>query len=879
MFGKLKNALFGAQREEPRFSAAPPVRKAFGMASVPVVARAAVTPQVEALNIGPVSQALYPGKREDALFLEWVDAVNAHLQLIKQRAPDPDAHVVRWIAVRFLGNKTTDLSEANQTLFGSAQEPAWIRKAIETINSVSLKGLALGNFVGPEIVTGKKKLLSRSEAERLLKLLDRPPLVIEAWNGLSPPLAELLRFDTLDDAASLLTHLGTATSASPSGTWEKTAQALAKKAGADVVRERLTQWLSLLADKSPSPKDVRDASLLWHIGYQMTLLARLRDNGVSPSHAAPLAFLEYDFKPVAPVMHPDMANAFPASDGQPMVLSKENANRARGAVWLLSGLGGTQPALFERLALASLNKYDLGGTYNTRQFCSQALANACIFALGRDGSPDAIMALGRIRRRIRDARIAAQVDKTMQAAAAAVGMSAIDLEETALPDFDIGPEGWTESIDGNELTLEIKTGGTEITCTSPSGKALKSLPAAVKSTEACKDMKAAADEIDALLPLIRWRLESSWLGHRKWPLENWRERYGEHPVARAVATPLIWWIEREGRMTSAMWRGGKFFDVGGGEIATDGAGIRLWHPIEDIAGNVVAWRRHLVENRIVQPFKQAHREVYPLTDAERETGTFSNRYAAHILKQHQYMALAKSRGWKASHRMNVDAPNDAPVMIDLPAWKFWAEIFIEGAGGDDPETVDSGAYVYVSTDQVRFHGASGRLNLAEVPPLAFSEVMRDCDLFVGVASIGADPNWNNGGADARRPNQWERHAADYWHRMSFETLSESAKLRKELVAELLPSMTIAPLCEIHDKYLRVKGKLRTYRIHFNSGNILMEPNDAYLCIVPANVAPSGDKIYVPFEGDRLLSIILSKAIMLANDSAIREQHIMNQISR
>jgi hypothetical protein len=27
----------------------------------------------------------------------------------------------------------------------------------------------------------------------------------------------------------------------------------------------------------------------------------------------------------------------------------------------------------------------------------------------------------------------------------------------------------------------------------------------------------------------------------------------------------------------------------------------------------------------------------------------------------------------------------------------------------------------------------------------------------------------------------------------------------------------------------VKGELRTYRIHLGSGNILMEPNDQYLC--------------------------------------------------
>ena len=31
----------------------------------------------------------------------------------------------------------------------------------------------------------------------------------------------------------------------------------------------------------------------------------------------------------------------------------------------------------------------------------------------------------------------------------------------------------------------------------------------------------------------------------------------------------------------------------------------------------------------------------------------------------------------------------------------------------------------------------------EIPPIVFSEAMRDVDLFVGVTSIGADTNWQS----------------------------------------------------------------------------------------------------------------------------------------
>lgn len=58
----------------------------------------------------------------------------------------------------------------------------------------------------------------------------------------------------------------------------------------------------------------------------------------------------------------------------------------------------------------------------------------------------------------------------------------------------------------------------------------------------------------------------------------------------------------------------------------------------------------------------------------------------------------------------------------------------------------------------------------------------------------------------------------------------------------------------------------------------MEPNDQYLCIVPNGRANGTDgDLYLPFEGDATLSIIVSKAILLANDTCIDDPTIVRQI--
>jgi hypothetical protein len=58
---------------------------------------------------------------------------------------------------------------------------------------------------------------------------------------------------------------------------------------------------------------------------------------------------------------------------------------------------------------------------------------------------------------------------------------------------------------------------------------------------------------------------------------------------------------------------------------------------------------------------------------------------------------------------------------------------------------------------------------------------------------------------------------------------------------------------------------------------MMSPGDTYLCIVPdrrSGVLSSACRF--PFEGDQMLAIILSKAMLLANDSKITDPAITCQ---
>ena len=65
---------------------------------------------------------------------------------------------------------------------------------------------------------------------------------------------------------------------------------------------------------------------------------------------------------------------------------------------------------------------------------------------------------------------------------------------------------------------------------------------------------------------------------------------------------------------------------------------------------------------------------------------------------------------------------------------------------------------------------------------------------------------------------------------------------------MIPQLAIADRLPLDDRSLHVRGDLRTYKIHLGSGNILMEPNDQYLCIVPSR-SPDANALFLPFDSD------------------------------
>jgi hypothetical protein len=496
---------------------------------------------------------------------------------------------------------------------------------------------------------------------------------------------------------------------------------------------------------------------------------------------------------------------------------------------------------------------------------SMKVGNACIHALCQLPGMRAVAQLSRLSARVRYRQAQGLIEKAKLACAKRAGMDPIDLEELAVPTFGlparvaIGSHTAELAIDGVRAELVFYAGD----------RRLKSVPAEVKQDCAAelRELRAAYKELAALLPALRARLERWMLEPRRWTLRDLRARYLDHPVVGSLARRLIY---ATGAVSVVFGEAGAVDAAGDRVGLTDDAMIELWHPLGRPIEEVRAWRERIEALGITQPFKQAHREIYVLTDAERQTETYSNRFASHVLRQHQFAALCRERGWAYTLQGQWDSHNTPRRR--LAAYGLDAEFLVDASG--DAEVTGAAVYVHATTDQVRFCRDDGAVRLADVPPRCFSELMRDVDLFVGVCSVATDPAWrDHGPADT--------HA--YWTHYAFGELGETGETRRAALERLLPKLKIRDRVRIDGRFVVVQGQLRTYKIHLGSGNILMEPNGQYLCIVSGR--PPGERgnaafapgVRLPFEGDSMLSLILSKLVMLAADDKIKDPTIVRQI--
>jgi hypothetical protein len=502
-----------------------------------------------------------------------------------------------------------------------------------------------------------------------------------------------------------------------------------------------------------------------------------------------------------------------------------------------------------------------------RTLPSQALLYEVARAVEDLPTPEALTALRTARAAARHKGVHRQLDRKLQRIERALG----NRSDVAfrLPDLGFAPDGVRTVTVGEYDAIITLSQNVDLTWRGPDGKTSATAPASVRRDHAdtVKELRGLVKRARGHLGTLARSLEAGVTSGATLPYRRWRDELAANSLGWSVVRRLIWEVPGlAGQWRAVLATGDGFADLTGTAVPEPepDAEIRLWHPLNTSAEEIRAWRDLLTDCELWQPFKQAFREVYLLTPAEVETGTYSNRFAAHVVHYRQLYALMKARGWTCSMLGPWDGgdTDDAYRVLAGGAWRVG---FRHHYRDQQPEGVECASTDRVWVDR-RVGGSWRTAQLADVPAIVLSEAMRDADLFVSVTSIATDPHWIDRG---------DGLYADYWREASLAELTATAQVRRNALERIIPRTKIADRCELIERHLVVRGQLYTYKIHLGSANILMEPGNTYLCIVPSRREPH-EPVFLPFDDDRL-ALILSKAFLLADDARITDPSIVAQL--
>ena len=255
---------------------------------------------------------------------------------------------------------------------------------------------------------------------------------------------------------------------------------------------------------------------------------------------------------------------------------------------------------------------------------SVKLGNAGLYALSAmTDSAGAAAEMFRLRTKIKYPSAKKLLDVRLEALATASGQDISALEDLSLPDFGLSADG-TRSVSIGDARVELKLDANKLTVNwfGANGKPVKSVPQSVKmnAKQELAEIRQRVKDIDAARSSQTFRLEQSWVDERDWSLADWTQHFLNHPLRRLIVTALVWRAVNGDGVVHFMADGDGFVDSEGKKVAiTQGSRISLWHPLHSQPDEVLRWRQHIIHADITQPFKQTHREIYVLTDAERNT--------------------------------------------------------------------------------------------------------------------------------------------------------------------------------------------------------------------------------------------------------------------
>lgn len=392
-----------------------------------------------------------------------------------------------------------------------------------------------------------------------------------------------------------------------------------------------------------------------------------------------------------------------------------------------------------------------------------------------------------------------------------------------------------QAVEDVELRIEVDENGASALRCRRGGKPLKSVPAKYKKLETTQKFLEVNKALKEQYSRTRRMMEEAMEDRTAFEAGELLELF-KNPVARPIIETLVV-KTAEGTEALGFLTDEGLLDVSGTVHAVKpGDAVWIAHAFDLYqSGRWHAYQKHLFERQIRQPFKQVFRELYVKLDEEMEQGA-SRLFAGNQIQPQKTVGALRSRRWVADYDDGLQKIYyKENIIACIYAMADWFS----------PGDVEAPTLEYVAFSDRK---TGQRIPVKEIPDILYSEVMRDVDLAVGVAHAGGvDP----------------------------ETSHSTIEMRKAIVECSLSLFRIKNV-RLEGNHALIDGKLGQYSVHLGSG-VVHQMGNAMLFVVPVHAQHRG-RMFLPFlDDDPKTAEILSKILLFAEDTKIKDPHILSQI--
>lgn len=363
---------------------------------------------------------------------------------------------------------------------------------------------------------------------------------------------------------------------------------------------------------------------------------------------------------------------------------------------------------------------------------SAKLAATCAEVLGEMEIATAAEALSCLQNSVRHKSTRKGLAKAISGVEKRSGIEWTVLEETHVPDFGFSiPDNPALKIGDWIAALRFTHRGVpELIWSDGITPPISKLPPGLQGHHAGEvaAIKSLVREVKRTSATVMQRLERMMCQTRRISAATWQRHYLDHPIVGPLSRRLLWNVDGTLVGFPPLEDGSSAVSpvtIEGDSVAVgDNETVCLWHRAELSERERCTWEKWVLDHRLPQPFQQALREVF-LPEGDRVEDT---RFAGELLHQGAFAALCRERGWNYSF-------HGEPT-------QFEPFVRMEGSGirgvmrvSEEPDSAGE-PQLWLRILDVRFFPEFGDapIPFGSVPPVVFSEVMRDVGLFVAVTT-------------------------------------------------------------------------------------------------------------------------------------------------